>query len=168
MIDASVSNTWSQAVDEWEVTSVEEDQRGTGICVCGKTGLRYLYAVHNRQTERTLFPIGSSCVNLFEVEELNVSVDVLRRLLELRDAFAARKRIELTAEYFSRSVLADLWERGAFPPNKFNRRNGTNDYKFLLDLFNQRHAFTEAEERKVWVLINKTIKTFVMNDDRLA
>ncbi|MHB9004296.1 MAG: hypothetical protein ACYC6C_09580 [Coriobacteriia bacterium] len=136
--------------------------------MCGKTGLVYLYTIDNRVTQQTLFPIGSSCVNLFEVEELDVTVNVLRRLFELRSAFAEGRRVELTSEFFSRAVLADLWQHGAFPPNEYNRSNGDNDYKFLLDLFNQRHEFTEREKSKVWVLLNRTIRSFVMSDERLG
>jgi len=168
VVAASLSDKWAQAVEEWQVVGVEEDTRGNGICVCGKTGLVYLYTINNRLTRQDLFPIGSSCVNLFEVEELDVSVNVLHQLLKLRSAYATNKSVDLSSEYFSRAVLADLWENGAFPPNEFNRGNGDNDYKFLLDLFNQHHEFTRNEERKVWVLLNKTIKNFVMNDERLG
>jgi hypothetical protein len=158
VIDLSHSNRWAEAVEEWQVVGVEEDPHGTGICVCGKTGLVYLYEIHNQHTDEALSPIGSSCVNLFEVEELNVTVTVLRFLFELRRAFAMGTRV---------TTLADLWENGAFPPNEYNRHNGDNDYRFLVDLFNQHHDFSDAEQRKVWVLINRTIKRFVMNDDRL-
>ena len=168
VISASLSDNWANAVQEWQVVGVEEDPRATGICVCGKTGLAYLYTIHNQQNQQTLFPIGSSCINLFEVKELSASVTVLHRLLELRAAFIAQKRVDLTSEYFSRAVLAYLWQNGAFPPNEYNRSNGDNDYKFLLDLFNQQHEFTQKEERKVWVLLNRTIKNFVMNDERLG
>lgn len=168
VLDASLSDNWAQAVQEWQVVAVEEDSRGTGICVCGKTALVYLYTIHNRLTQQDLFPIGSKCVNLFEVEELDLSVTVLHQLLKLRSAFANHERVDLTSEYFSRAMLADLWQKGVFPPNEFNRGNGDNDYKFLLDLFNQHHEFTQKEERKVWVLLNRTIKNFVMNDGRLG
>ncbi|MCS3494392.1 hypothetical protein M2368_003424 [Arthrobacter sp. JUb119] len=168
VIETSLSNNWAQAVQEWQVVSVEEDPRGTGICVCGKTSLVYLYTIHNWRTQESLFPIGSQCVNLFEVEELDLSVNVLHQLLKLRSAYTSHKNVDLTSEYFSRALLADLWQNEAFPPNDFNRGNGDNDYKFLLDLFNQRHDFTQKEKRKVWVLINRTIKEFVMKDERLG
>lgn len=168
VIESSLSNNWVQAVQEWQVVSVEEDPRGTGICVCGKTSLVYLYTIHNLKTQQSLFPIGSKCVNLFGVAELDLSVNVLHQLLKLRSAYASRERIDLTSEYFSRALLADLWQSEAFPPNDFNRGNGYNDYKFLLDMFNQRHEFTQKEARKVWVLINRTIRNFVMKDERLG
>lgn len=168
VLDASVAKRWAQAVEEWQVVGVEEDPRGTGICVCGKTNLVYLYTIHNERTRETLFPIGSSCVNLFEVEELNVSVAVLRRLFDLRASFSSGRPVILTTEHFSRAVLADLWQNGAFPPNEYNRSNGDNDYKFLLDMFNQRHDPTDKERRKIWVLINRVIKPFVMADTRLG
>lgn len=168
VLDASRASRWARAVEEWQVIGLEEDPQAEGICVCGKTGLVYLFTIRNHLNQHTLFPIGSSCVNLFEVEELDLSVSVLRRLFELRTAFVDGKRVELTSDFFSRAVLADLWQNGAFPPNEYNRSNGENDYKFMLDMFNQRHDFTDNEARKVWVLINRTIRTFVLNDQRLG
>lgn len=168
VITASRSQSWAEAVQEWQVVSAEEDPHGTGICVCGKTGLVHLYTIDNQETQSRLFPIGSSCVRLFEVEDLNARVSVLRQLIELRTAYESGKTVYLTSEYFSRALLGDLWENGAFPPNGFNRSNGANDYHFLLDLFNQRHDFTERERRKVWVLLNQTIKQFVINDERIG
>lgn len=168
VIEASQSDNWERAVQEWQVISVEEDPRGTGTCVCGKNPLVYLYIIHNWRTKQTLVPIGSKCVNLFGVEELDLSVDVLHRLLKLRTAYATNRSIALTGDYFSRNVLADLLHNGAFPPNGFNRQSGDNDYKFLLDLFNQRQEITPNEGRKVWVLLNRTIRNFVLNDERLG
>ncbi|MFC7403167.1 hypothetical protein [Citricoccus sp. GCM10030269] len=168
VIDASLSNKWANAVQEWQVVGVEEDQRATGICVCGKTGLVYLYTIRNQQTQQALFPIGSSCINHFGIEELNTSVSALYRLLELRAAFADQKHVDLTSEYFSRAMLAYLWENGAFPPNKYNQLNGENDYDFLVDMFNRHREFTKMQKSKVWVLLNRTIKDFVMNDERLG
>lgn len=167
VVDASRSTSWMGAVGEWEVTGLEEHPQAAGICVCGKTGLLCLYTIHNPVTGETLFPIGSVCVNLFGVDELDADVDVLKRLFQIRTAILAGKTLELTTEYFSRAVLADLWENGAFPPNDYNRRNGDNDYKFLLDMFNQRHELTVPEEKKVWVLVNRTIPSFLMGDQRL-
>lgn len=167
VLNASRARSWSAAVEEWQVLGVEEDPAGRGICVCGKTGLVHLYTIGNRRTERRLFPIGSVCINLFEVEELSTDVKVLRRLFAMRAAFAGGKRVELTPEHFSRAVLADLWEHDAFPPNEYNKGNGENDYKFLLDIFNQRNQPSDAQSRKVWVLLNRTIRPFVLTDERL-
>jgi len=168
VLAASRAKRWSQAVQEWHVIGVEEDPQSEGVCVCGKTGLTYLFTIRNHLNQRALFPIGSSCVNLFGVEELDLSVNVIRRLFDLKSAFAEGQSVELTKDFFSRAVLADLWQNGAFPPNDYNRFNGDNDYKFMLDMFNQRHDFTENEARKVWVLINRTIKPFVLRDQRLG
>ncbi|GEB47443.1 hypothetical protein MTE01_33880 [Microbacterium testaceum] len=167
VIDASKGSSWAKAVREWQVTGVEEDPTSTGSCVCGKNNLRYLYQIENHHTGGALFPIGSVCVNLFEVKTLKRDVKVLRRLFDLRAAFTAHRRVELKDGHFTRNVLADLWENGAFPDNRYNRENGENDYKFLLDLFNRQRPPTANERKKVWALINRTIRPFVLQDDRL-
>lgn len=168
VIVGSRASTWAAAVEEWEVTGLEEDPTSTGMCVCGNTGLRYLYTIRNPGTGHELSPIGSVCVEYFDVAELTQGVSVLRRLFDLRAAYVARRPVGLTTEYFSRALLADLWENGAFPGNSFNKNNGKNDYQFLLDVFNSHSEPTEKERRKIWVLVNRTIRRFVLTDKRLS
>ena len=168
VIAGSRANTWAAAVEEWEVIGLEKDPTATGICLCGHTGLRYLYTIQNPTTGQELFPIGSVCVEYFEVAELTKSVSALRRLFNLRAAFIEQKPVTLTTNYFSRALLADLWENGAFPDNGYNRGNGERDYQFLLDWFNSRSEPSERERRKIWVLVNRTIHGFVLDDERLS
>lgn len=168
VVSASTSNRWAEAVDEWQVESVEKASNSEGTCVCGKTNLVYLYTIYNPATDVTLFPIGSSCINLFEVADLKTTVSVLRGLFDLRAAFESGGRVTLDTEFFSRALLADLWQSGAFPASDYNNSNGENDYKFLLNMFNQRHEFTIRESRKIWTLINCVIKPFVKSDPRLG
>jgi hypothetical protein len=162
VIAASLAGTWATAVGEWEVAGLEEDPTSTGICVCGNTGLRYLYSIRNLVTGQELFPIGSVCVEYFGVAELTEGVSALRRLFDLRAAYIDRRPVDLTPEYFSRALLADLWKNGAFPDNNFNNNNGEKDYRFLLDWFNSHSEPNEKERRKIWVLVNKTIRRFVL------
>ncbi|MGN7222914.1 hypothetical protein ACTHQN_08625 [Curtobacterium flaccumfaciens] len=168
VIAGSRADTWAAAVEEWEVAGLEEDPTSTGICVCGNTGLRYLYTIRNPGTGHELAPIGSVCVEYFEVPELTESVSALRRLFNLRAAYVDMRPVALTTDYFSRALLADLWENGAFPDNGYNRNNGENDYRFLLDWFNSHSEPSAKERRKIWVLVNRTIPRFVLTDKRLS
>ena len=56
-----------------------------------------------------------------------------------------------------------LYEEGAFAPNKYNRYDGTNDYQFMLDMFNKRNKseITEQQHRKIRGLIAYSIKPFL-------
>lgn len=67
------------------------------------------------------------------------------------DAMERGERIELTSKYFSKKLLYALYEEGAFAPNKYNRYDGTNDYQFMLDMFNKRNKseITEQQHRKI-------------------
>ncbi|AZZ51904.1 hypothetical protein [Rathayibacter festucae] len=168
VIAGSRARTWASAVEEWEVAGLEEDLSSAGICVCGNVGLRYLYTIRNHDTGHELAPIGSVCVEYFEVPELTRGVSVLRRLFDLRAAYVDLRPVALTTEYFSRALLADLWDNGAFPDNSYNRNNGENDYRFLLDWFNSHSEPSEKEGRKIWVLVNRTIPRFVLDDKRLS
>ena len=166
VVNASRASHWDQAVLEWQVMGVKEDPASSGTCVCGKRGLRYLYEIYNRQTTHTLLPIGSSCVEMFGLDELDMSVAELRRLFDLRSAYESHRWVPFTSDFFSRATLTDLWENDAFPPNRFNGQNGKNDYRFLMRMFNMRRAPTDGENRKIRALLY-TIRDFVLSDDRL-
>lgn len=167
VLGSSQADDWPSAVTEWRLSNAEEDPAGRGVCVCGKTGLVYLYTIANSITGRTLHPIGSSCINQFERPDLNQDVTVVRQYIDLVNAAAAGKTIELTPEFFSRAMLEDLEARGAFKPSEFNGYNGHNDYVFIVKKFNQRKEPTPAARKKIWVLINRVILPAIANDERL-
>ncbi len=132
-------------------------------CVCGKENLRYLFTIRNRETGRSLYPIGSSCIEKFERDDLDYEVDVQMDMYRLAHAMERGERIELTSKYFSKKLLYALYEEGAFAPNKYNRYDGTNDYQFMLDMFNKRNKseITEQQHRKIRGLIAYSIKPFL-------
>lgn len=170
VISASVANDWATAKTEWDVTEVEEDPDGDGVCVCGQMGLRSLFTISNRRNGSELFPIGSHCVNQFGEQSLDRSVTVLGDLLRLRQAIRDGKQITLTSDYFTRALLEELYDEGAFPANKWNGWDGERDYLFLLDMFNKRHkdAISAPRNRKIWALLNRTVIPFVESDPRLG
>lgn len=68
VIGASRSDFWEGARYEWYMWDCEE---GSGECVCGQKGLRYLYTIRNKCTQRLLYPIGSVCIDYFGDEKLS-------------------------------------------------------------------------------------------------
>ena len=150
-------------VGEMEIGDCEEDEEHASECVCGKENLRYLFTIRNRETGRSLYPIGSSCIEKFERDDLDYEVDVQMDMYRLAHAMERGERIELTSKYFSKKLLYALYEEGAFAPNKYNRYDGTNDYQFMLDMFNKRNKseITEQQHRKIRGLIAYSIKPFL-------
>lgn len=138
VLDASTMDNWDIAVREWEIVDCEEDEEHASECICGKENLRYLFTIRNRETGRILYPIGSSCIKKFERDDLDYEVDILMDMYRLAHAIESGERIELTSKYFSKKILYALYEEGAFVPNKYNRYDETNDYQFMLDMFNKK------------------------------
>ncbi|OMH32565.1 hypothetical protein [Tersicoccus sp. Bi-70] len=167
VINASIGDRWATAHREWDLASVDEDPTANAECVCGQTNLRWLYTIANLQTGSELFPIGSSCIQLFERPDLNQKVTVLERLVKIKRAAQSREKITLTREYFTRAVLKDLHVRGAFTPDKFNHYDPREDYDFLLAMFNKRTTMTASQQRKTSVLLNRKVVRFVSIDERL-
>lgn len=165
VIDNSVSNNWNDAVREWDIVDCEEDESLTESCICGKEELRYLYTIQNRYTNKTLFPIGSSCIKKFNRDELNEVIKEKEEMYMLYRAIRNNDYIELNSDYFSRRVLKVLLKDGAFD-NEYNGYNGTIDYEFMLDMFNKRNKenITHAQKRKINAIIINAIKPYLRDN----
>ena len=105
VLEASTTDNWEIAVREWDIVDCEEDEEHASECVCGKENLRYLFTIRNRETGRSLYPIGSSCIEKFERDDLDYEVDVQMDMYRLAHAMERGERIELTSKYFSKKCL---------------------------------------------------------------
>src|SRR5690625_2258487 len=123
VINNSESNSWESAVLEWEIAGVKEDENNSSSCICGKEHIRYLFTIKNVQNGKDLFPIGSSCINKFNRDDLNEITSINEGLFKLLHAVKENEFISLNSDYFSRKLLNYLFEQGAFKPTKYNNYN---------------------------------------------
>lgn len=164
----SVAADFSEAVHEWAVVAVEEHPDSEGECVCGQQNLLYMYTIKNGENQSTLTYIGSQCVHHFERQDLNTQVSVFGRLLALKRAIGEGEKITLTSDYFSRDVLDWLLAEGAFN-SQYNGNKGDGDYDFFLKMFRKRKKedISDAQNRKIWVILNFQVKPFIQNHPAL-
>lgn len=160
VLDNSESEYWEDAVTEWEIVDVEEDERLEESCICGKEHLRYLFTIKNQLNGNELYPIGSSCIKKFEREDLKLQVDVKEQLFKLLHAVEENQFLQLSSEFFSRKLLLYLYEIGTFKPTKWNDFQPKKDYKFMLDMFNKRTR-TDKQDKKATAIILGSIKPFL-------
>lgn len=160
VMDNSESEYWEDAVTEWEIVDVEEDERLEESCICGKEHLRYLFTIKNQLNGHELYPIGSSCIKKFERDDLKHLVDVKEQLFKLLHAVEDNQYLQLSSEFFSRKLLRYLLDVGAFEPNEWNNYNPENDYRFMLDMFNKRTR-TDKQNKKATAIILGSIKPFL-------
>jgi len=67
ILQSSVSDKFELAAGEWYINSY---QIVHGVsCVCGQERCKYIYSIKNWHNEKTLFPIGSSCMQYFNWDE---------------------------------------------------------------------------------------------------
>lgn len=165
-MENSRGRTWEEAVNEWEIVDCLEEESRSQACICGKEELRYLYRIHNFVTDRELFPIGSSCIQKFERDDLQEEVSVSEGMFKLLHAVEQREYIELSSKLFSRKLLKALYDRGAFKPNEYNDYDGRNDYEFMLKMFNKRdkQSITNAQNRKVRAILLNSIKPYLQSE----
>lgn len=83
VLDASHGRTWEEAVKEWKIIDCEEDEQCDAFCVCGKEHIRCLYTIRNELTERTICPIGSSCIKKFHRNGMDEETTIMERLFRL-------------------------------------------------------------------------------------
>ena len=156
VIDLSESNVWERAVQEWEIFDCEIDDAMTESCVCGKEHLRYLFTIRNTENGNELYPIGSTCINKFDRDDLDYEVSVYEDMFRLIRAVENNEYIELTSEYFSRKLLGYLLDNDAFEPNEYNDFDGENDYGW----FHDNNYQDKLKRRRVWMeyqsLLRKT------------
>lgn len=164
VIENSSSNTWEEAVKEWEIVYCIEDEECVSQCVCGKENIKYLYLIHNTITDKQLFPIGSTCINKFNREDFNEEIKIKEGLFKLMHAIVNDEKIEMNAKYFSKKILYALYENGAFSDNQYNKFNAYNDYQFLLDMFNKKdkYSITNKQHKKINGLIAYSIKPYLI------
>lgn len=165
IIDCSVSNNWEDAVEEWDIVEFNEDKNLSSTCICGKDGLRYLYRIKNRINNKELFPIGSTCINKFGRKDLDEFVQINIAMYKLMNAVEDGEYITLDTKYFSRKLLDHFYNEGVFLDSKYNKFNGFNDYKFMLQMFNRkdRGAISKKQQTKINALIMTSIMPYLID-----
>ena len=162
VIDNSVGNTWEDAVHEWDVTNMHTDTSATGQCVCGKENLVYLYEIRNRNNGNILYPIGSSCINKFGREDLDIVTEVYPYLLNMYTKLRNNESIYLNKEFFTKKVINYFAEEGVLD-SPYNNNDGYRDAEFLRKMFLKRNKenVTENQKKKIWAILNRQIAPYV-------
>ena len=162
VLENSESNVWREAVEEWEICDCEEDESCSEECICGKENIKYLYKIRNMHNGRLLFPVGSSCIKKFDRADLRKEITLREQLFKLLHAVEEDRYILLSSEFFSRNLLAWLYEQGAFNTG-FNNFKGEEDYKFMLKMFNtkDKDSISAKREGKIKAIMVNAIKPFL-------
>ncbi len=161
IIKKSEADNWNEAVLEWDKEDLEIDSTNNESCICGKENLVYLFTIKNKLNGNEIFPIGSSCIKKFERDDLTKEVETSIQFFQLLEKVNSKSYIALSSDIFSRKLLKELYDKGVFKPNEFNKSDGENDYKFLLKMFNQRKDPTPSQQRKINGLVAYTIKPYL-------
>lgn len=162
VLEKSESKKWQDAIEEWDLYDTDEDEDASSVCVCGKTGIRYLHKIKNNVNNKIIYPIGSCCIEKFKRADLNEKISVKEKLFKLYHAVGQNKFLNLDTELFSRKLIKYLYREGAFDSDNPNYHS-ENSYSFFLDMFNKRNKedITENQKRKISAIIMNNIIPFV-------
>ena len=58
-------------------------------------------------------------------------------------------------------MIKYLYEQNVFKPNRYNNFDAYNDYKFMLNMFNQKNEPSEKQNGKINGLIAYNIKPYL-------
>lgn len=162
VLDASVSKTVSQAIQEWDVIGGTIDETQTFQCICNQEGLRYLYSIRNRNTGEILFPIGSSCVEKFGIKAMDEDIKYHRRFIDLLIAYKnAGKFIDLSLDIFSPIIIELMYEDGCFKGTSYNNYNPEMDYQFILTMRRKQIPPTGKQRKKIIAIVMSQIKPYL-------
>lgn len=164
VIQNSESNTWEDAVMEWEITDCEEDENASEICICGKENIKYMFTIRNTINDNMLYPIGSSCIKKFNRADMKEETSLYESMFKLLHAVESNRYLSLSSELFSRKLLKYLFEQGAFN-TEYNDFDGEEDYEFMLKMFNKRdkRSITMRQDKKIKAILLSSIKPFLQN-----
>ena len=162
VLSKSEAKRWEDAIKEWDLCDTNEDEDALSVCVCGKTGIRYLHRIVNSINNETIYPIGSCCIKRFNRTDLNEKISVKEKLFKLYHAVDQKEFLNLDTELFSRKLIKYLYEQGAFNSNNPNYLPSSN-YSFFLDMFNKRNKedISAAQQRKIRAILVNNIIPFV-------
>lgn len=165
VVENSVAKNWGSAVLEWGIEDCLEDETCSESCVCGKFGLRYLYTILNGRNGIVLYPIGSCCIQKFNRNDLDEEISVREGMFRLLHAVEDNRFIELTPKFFSRKLINELYDRGAFD-NEYNNFDGEEDYLFFLRMFGKRKKedITDKMHRKIRAIICNSIRPYLNSE----
>lgn len=162
VLSKSESKRWEDALKEWDLYDTDEDEDASSVCVCGKTGIRYLHKIKNIINHKTIYPVGSCCIKKFNRADLNEKISVKEKLFKLYHAVEQKEYLNLDTEIFSRKLINYLYEQGAFDSSNPIFPAESN-HSFFLEMFNKRNKedITEAQHRKIRAIMINNIIPFV-------
>ena len=163
VLENSESDNWLDAVKEWKIIKCETDFDCSGICICGKERIKYLFTIQNSINDRLLEPIGSTCIKKFERSDLVEETQLIEAIFKLYDAFKKNQYIALDKGLFTRKLLKWLYNQGAFIPKGYDSYDDKRDYEFMLKMFNKRNKneITQPQQRKINFIIINSIKPYL-------
>ena len=162
VINHSESSCWEDAVTEWEIYDCEEDDSCSSECICGKENIKYLYTIRNELNDEKLYPIGSSCIRKFNRSDMNKKTALWEGEFKLLHAVEKNEYLSLSPELFSRKLLKQLYEEGAFNC-EYNNFEGRKDYEFMVKMFNKKNkdSISLKQNKKIKAILLNSIKPFL-------
>ena len=110
-----------------------------------------------------MFPIGSSCIKKFQRKDLQEKTATTEAMFKLLHAVGNNQYLQLSSDLFSRKLLKELYDQGAFKATSYNHYNPKNDYDFLLKMFNKRakNSISTLQQKKITAILLNSIKPFL-------
>lgn len=162
VISNSEASTWEASVMELELINYEEAGEVRPSCVCGKSGLHYLFTIQNKNNGNILRPIGSTCIQKFGRDDMYSQAIMHEQMFKLLNAVKNSRWLELDNNVFSRAIIDNLYKVGAFD-TEYNGYDGECDYIFILKMFNKRDkgSITAKQHSKITAITINSIMPYL-------
>lgn len=155
VVELSIADNWEEAKMEWtkaELVKIDADRKQS--CLCGHKSLKKVFAItRNDGSGIELSPIGSSCIEKFENEELTKSIKRAEKTYKLKKNL----KFEDLREVMDEEMLEDFYSKGYFKEDKENEFNPWNDYilfKMALSRKNEERQLAYNKIERIIYVIN--------------
>ena len=155
VVELSIADNWEEVKMEWtkaELVKIDADRKQS--CLCGHKSLKKVFAItRNDGSGIELSPIGSSCIEKFENEELTKSIKRAEKTYKLKKNL----KFEDLREVMDEEMLEDFYSRGYFKEDKENEFNPWNDYilfKMALSRKNEERQLAYNKIERIIYVIN--------------
>ena len=98
----------------------------------------------------------------FQRKDLQEKTATTEAMFKLLHAVGNNQYLQLSSDLFSRKLLKELYDQGAFKATSYNHYNPKNDYDFLLKMFNKRakNSISTLQQKKITAILLNSIKPF--------
>lgn len=167
IVEKSESDNYSEAIKEWEVIGCVIDSSISSKCLCGHSGIKYLYRIRNIFNGNELFPIGIKCIEKFGNKDMDKEASYMIKELELYKVLLEQRNysIESLSGILTKDLAKHFYNKEVYVGANCSSLNGHRGYALLLKVLSSRDTkdISESDLNRFYVIVKHSILPYLSN-----